>query len=83
MNKKSGKKKPDLLKQLRRAFSGLGRCRLLKLRDAYRLVGDSVRVPYEGFPIELMLGKGGKKLHLLTSPELVCILLQYLNSGGF
>lgn len=64
MNKKSVKKKPDLLKQLRRAFSGLGRCRLLKLRDAYRLVGDSVRVPYEGFPIEVMLGKGGKKLHL-------------------
>lgn len=59
------KVKPALLKRLRRAFSGLGRCRLLKLRDAYRLVDEKVRVPYEGFPIELVLGgKNGKKLYL-------------------
>ncbi len=64
MNKPSPEVKPKLLKQLRRAFSGLSRCRLLKLRDAYRLVDESVRVPYEGFPIELMLGDNGKRLHL-------------------
>jgi hypothetical protein len=61
---RSPKAKPDLLKRLRRAFSGLSRCRQLKLREAYRLVGDSVRVPYEGFPMELLLGKDGKRLHL-------------------
>ena len=65
MNEPSFKARPDLLKRLRRAFSGLNRCRLLKLRDAYRLVDDSVRVPYEGFPIELLLGgNNGKRLHL-------------------
>ena len=64
MNKQTPEAKPRLLKQLRRAFSGLGRCRSLRLRDAYRLVDDSVRVPYEGFPMELMLGDNGKRLHL-------------------
>lgn len=64
MHKQTPEARPKLLKQLRRAFSGLSRCRLLKLRDAYRLVDDSVRVPYEGFPMELMLGENGKRLHL-------------------
>jgi hypothetical protein len=64
MNKPSAKARPDLLKRLRRAFSGISRCRLLKLRDAYRLVGESVRVPYEGLPMELMLGSEGKRLRL-------------------
>ncbi len=64
MSQPSKKAKPDLLKRLRRAFSGLSRCRLLQLRDAYRLVDDSVRVPYEGFPIELLLGNDGKRLNL-------------------
>lgn len=59
-----GKDKPELLKRLRRAFSGLSRCPLLNLRDAYRLVDDSVRVPYEGFPIAMLLGEKGKTLHL-------------------
>lgn len=56
-----GKDKPDLLKRLRRAFSGLSRCPLLNLRDAYRLMDDSVRVPYEGFPIAMLLGAKGKR----------------------
>jgi hypothetical protein len=64
MNKPANNAKPKLLKQLRRAFSGLSRCRLMRLRDAYQLVDDSVRVPYEGFPMELMLGQDGKRLHL-------------------
>ncbi len=65
MNSPSAKAKPGLLKQLRRAFSGLSRCRLLKLRDAYRLADESVRVPYEGFPMELILGTNkGKRLRL-------------------
>ncbi len=64
MNKSSVNSNPDLLKRLRRAFSGLSRCPQLKLRDAYRLVDGSVRVPYEGFPIELLLGNDGKRLHL-------------------
>jgi hypothetical protein len=61
------KAKSTLLKRLRRAFSGLSRCRLLQLREAYRLVGDSVRIPYEGFPMELLLGRDGKRL--LLHPE--------------
>ena len=64
MNKPSPKVRPDLLKKLKRAFSGISRCRLLRLRDAYRLVGESVRVPYEGFPMELLLGTEGKRLRL-------------------
>ncbi|MGB5670626.1 MAG: metallophosphoesterase [Sedimenticolaceae bacterium] len=64
MIKSSPRAKPDLLHRLRRAFSGLNRCRQLKLRDAYRLVGDTVRVPYEGFPMELILGENGKRLRL-------------------
>jgi len=67
VNKPSPKAKPDLLKRLRQAFSGLSRCPILKLRDAYQLVGESVRVPYEGFPMELILGKDGK--HLRLYPE--------------
>ena len=59
-----GKDKPALLKRLRRAFSGLSRCPRLNLRDAYRLVDDSVRVPYEGFPIAILLGVKGETLHL-------------------
>ena len=64
MNDQIPEVRPKLLKQLRRAFSGLGRCQLLKIRDAYRLVDERVRVPFEGFPMELMLGENGKRLHL-------------------
>lgn len=64
MKSKPPEARPKILKQLRRAFSGLGRCRLLKLRDAYRLVDDSIRVPFEGFPMELILGENGKRLYL-------------------
>ncbi|MDJ0740026.1 MAG: metallophosphoesterase [Gammaproteobacteria bacterium] len=64
MNDQTPEVRPKLLKQLRRAFSGLGRCKLLKIRDAYRLVDDNIRVPFEGFPMELMLGENGKRLHL-------------------
>lgn len=64
MNEHTFKIGPKILKKLQHAFSGLSRCRLLKLRDAYRLVNDSVRVPYEGFPMELMLGDNGKRLRL-------------------
>lgn len=56
--------KSKLLRRLWRAFSGLPRCRVLKLRDAFRLVNDSVRIPYEGFPIQILLGADGKRLHL-------------------
>ena len=64
MNSMTPEARPKILKQLRRAFSGLGRCRLMRLRDAYRLVDDSVRVPFAGFPLELVLGENGKRLHL-------------------
>jgi hypothetical protein len=71
MNKPSPKTRPDLLTRLRDAFTGLGRCRLLQLREAYRLVGESVRVPYEGFPMELVLGNdGGKRLRLYPESPL-------------
>jgi hypothetical protein len=71
MNRRPDKVGADLLKQLRRAFSGLNRRRLMKLREAFRLVGDCVRVPYEGFPIELVLGEGGKRLHLYPDEPLM------------
>lgn len=56
--------KSKLLRRFWRAFSGLPRCRILKLRNAYRLVKDSVRIPYEGFPIQILLGDDGKRLNL-------------------
>jgi len=71
MNHQPPKVRPKILKQLRRAFSGLGRCKLLKIRDAYRLVDDNIRVPFEGFPMELMLGEDGKRLHLYPEYPLV------------
>lgn len=64
VNKAPANAKPDLLKRLRRAFLGLSRCRMVKLRDAYSLAGESVRIPYEGFPMELILGNDGKRLRL-------------------
>lgn len=71
MNSQTPEARPKLLKQLRRAFSGLGRCRILKLREAFRLVDDSIRVPFEGFPMELVLGENGKRLHLYPEYPLV------------
>ncbi len=54
----------NLLVRLREAFSGLAQCKNVKLRDAYQLTSGKVRVPFEGFPIQLILGRDGKRLHL-------------------
>ena len=64
MNDAPLKAEPNLLERLRRAISGIDRCRLLNLRDPYRFADDSVRVPFEGFSIELQLGDSGNRIHL-------------------
>ena len=57
--------KVTLLDRLKGIFSGLAQCKLVNLRDAYQLCGSRVRIPFEGFPIQLLLGgKQGKTLHL-------------------
>jgi hypothetical protein len=53
-----------LLQRLREAFLGLARCQNITLRDAYQLASAKVRVPFEGFPIQVILGNQGKQLHL-------------------
>jgi len=54
----------NLLLRLKEIFSGLAQCKNVQLRDAYQLTAGKVRVPFEGFPIQLLLGRGGKRLHL-------------------
>jgi hypothetical protein len=58
------RKRVNLLGRLRATLAGLGPCNCLKLRDAYRLANAKVRVPFEGFPIQIVLGSDGKRLHL-------------------
>lgn len=60
-----------VFRKLLRTLSGLERCRIVKLRDAYQLNKDSVRIPYEGFPIHIQLGKNGKQLRLFPENPLV------------
>ncbi len=62
--------KAKLFRKLLRTFSGLDRCRIVKLRDAYQLNKESVRIPYEGFPIQIQLGKNGKQLRLFPEHTL-------------
>jgi len=64
----------SLLFRLRLALAALGQCRQLRLRDSVRLTKGKVRVPFEGFPIQILLGQGGKRLHLY--PE------ELLGTGG-
>jgi len=50
--------------RLRVALAALGKCSQLKLRDSFRLTTRKVRVPFEGFPIQILLGHRAKRLHL-------------------
>lgn len=54
----------SLLGRLRASLAGIGHCHHLRLRDTYPLVSGKVRVPFEGFPIQILLGPEEKRLHL-------------------
>jgi len=61
----SNSSKANLLDRLKAIFAGLSQCKLVNLRSAYQLSDDKVRIPFEGFPIQLRLGDDqGKTLHL-------------------
>jgi hypothetical protein len=49
-------------------FPGPIRCPLTRLREPQMLIDSGVRAPFEGFPIELVLGPDGKRL--LLFPEI-------------
>lgn len=53
-----------LLGRWRALAAGWGQCRHLNLRDTYSLAAGKVRVPFEGFPIQIVLGPEEKRLHL-------------------
>ena len=53
-------------KQLRAAFSGLSQCRDVRLDQPLQLRKERIRVLNKSAPLELILGKNGKKLHLVT-----------------
>ena len=63
--------KKGLLQRLQEALSGLSQCEQVKLRQAYQLTDGKVRVPCEGFPMQLILGDNGKTLHLYPESSLV------------
>jgi energy-coupling factor transporter ATP-binding protein EcfA2 len=54
--------------RLFRLFPRLIRCPRVKLREPRLLRNSGVRIPFEGFPLELVLGPNGKRLQLY--PEL-------------
>jgi len=57
--------KANLLDKIKAIFAGLAQCKLVNLRSAYQLSRSRVRIPFEGFPIQLLLGGAqGKTLHL-------------------
>lgn len=58
------RKLSPLLGRLRALLAGIGQCRHLRLRETCPLVGGKVRVPFEGFPIQILLGPEEKRLHL-------------------
>lgn len=57
-------RKKGLLQRVQEALAGLARCRQVNLHQAYQLKDDKVRVPLEGFPIQLILGDNGRELCL-------------------
>ncbi len=59
-----GGKPQGLLQRWQVRAAGWGQCRELNLSDAYSLTGAKVRVAREGFPLQLILGQGAKRLHV-------------------
>lgn len=50
--------------RLKAAFSNTSQYTEVWLQESYKLQGDCIRVPFEGYPIELAMGEGGHKLHI-------------------
>lgn len=60
--------KQGFFSKLKAAYSPASKCTKIRLSEGYKLQGDSIRVAFEGYPIELSMGK---KLRLHLYPEQV------------
>jgi len=60
----SANSKKGFFDRLKAAFSNTSQYAELRLRESYELQDVSIRVPFEGHPIELAMGKGKQRLHI-------------------
>jgi hypothetical protein len=64
--------KPDkgLVKRLIEGFSGLAQCEELDLKRAYKLASKKVRLPFDNFPIQLVVGSDENILHVYPERQI-------------
>ncbi len=70
MGKKSPEPEKGFFNQLKAVFSGLSQCKEVRIREEYKLRNDRIRVPFEGYPLQLVLGEKGQKLHIYPERSL-------------
>ena len=70
MRKNTSAKGKGLFKQLREAFSGRSQCREVKLDQPLHLQKEAIRIALGDTPLEILLGKKGKRLHLVAEEYL-------------
>ena len=70
MAKQSSSTKQGFFSRLRGAYSPASQYTEVRLSESYELKDASIKVPFEGYPIELSLGKGKLKLHLYPEQPL-------------
>ncbi|MCU7849851.1 MAG: metallophosphoesterase [Candidatus Thiodiazotropha sp. (ex Lucinoma kastoroae)] len=70
MSDGSGNAKKGFFAQLKSAFSQTSQYTEQRLQESYLLQGSSIKVPYEGHPIELSFEKGKFRLHLYSEKSI-------------
>lgn len=70
MAKHSSSTKQGFFSRLKAAYSPASQYTKVRLSESYKLQDASIKVPFEGCPIELSLGKGKLKLHLYPEQPL-------------
>jgi len=73
MAKTASKNGKGLFKQLQTAFSGLSKCKDVKLDQPFHLQKEKIRISFDDTPLELLLGKKGKKLHLVAEEYIAAV----------
>jgi hypothetical protein len=63
----SSNAKPSFFGRLKAAYSPVSKYKEVRLSKSYKLQDASIKVPFEGYPIELSMGKG--KMRLFLYPE--------------
>ena len=70
MKNHSGKSRKGFLDRLKEAYSPAAEYKEVKLEKSFKLKDESIRVPIDGFPIELNMGKGKHRLYLYPEQPL-------------